>query len=52
MSEQSKEAKILIAIKALCFNSKLRVLRTAKVYNIPETTLHDRMSDISFKAEI
>jgi hypothetical protein len=52
MLEQSKEARILLAIQALQTNSKLRVLKAAKIYNVPENTLHDRMSSRTSRSEI
>jgi hypothetical protein len=52
MPEQSKEARILIAIGALQSNSKLSMRKAAKTYDVPFTTLHDRMNGATFKAEL
>jgi hypothetical protein len=52
MPEQSKEARILIAIEALRSNSKLRVYTAAKTYNVPRSTLRIRMSGTTSRAEI
>ena len=51
MPEQSKEAKILMAIEVLQTNLKLRVLRAVKIYDVPETTLYRRMAGIIPRAE-
>jgi hypothetical protein len=52
MLEQSKEARILIAIEALQSNSKLRVYIAAKTYNVPRTSLCQRMSNMTFRVEV
>ena len=52
MSNQSKEAKISLAIKALRTNPKLKIFKAAKIYDVPHTTLRDRMNGAPFKAEI
>jgi helix-turn-helix, Psq domain/Tc5 transposase DNA-binding domain len=51
MPEQSKEARILIAIEALRIDPKLSVRKAATIYDVPETTLHNRMNGAAFKAE-
>jgi hypothetical protein len=50
--EQSKEARILIATEALWSNPKLSVCKAAKTYNVPESTLHNRMNGATYRAEI
>jgi hypothetical protein len=52
MPEQSKEARILMAIEALRSNPKLRVYTAAKTYDVPRTTLRQRMSGMTSRAEI
>ena len=52
MLEQSKEARILLAIEALRSNSKLSVYKAATIYNILSSSLHDRMNSKTTKAEI
>jgi hypothetical protein len=51
MPEQSKEARILMAIEALRSNSKLRVRKAATTYDVPPTTLRNRMTSTTFQAE-
>jgi hypothetical protein len=51
MPEQSKEARILMAIEALRSNPKLRVRKAATTYDVPPTTLHNRMTGTTFQAE-
>src|SRR6266566_826209 len=48
---QTQEGRIALAIKALCTTSRLSVRGAAKVYNIPESTLRDRMKGRIPKAE-
>ena len=52
MSEQSKEARIIMAIEALRSNPKLHVFKAAKTYDVPRTTLCERMNGTTFKSEI
>ena len=44
MSNQSKEAKIVMAIKALECDQKLKVRKAAQIYDVPHSTLRDRIS--------
>jgi hypothetical protein len=50
MSVQTKEARIILAIEALRTTQKLSRRRAAAIYDIPLTTLHDRMTGITPKA--
>ena len=50
--EQSKEARILLAIQALQTNLKLYILKAVKIYNISENTLYNRMSSRTSRSEI
>ena len=43
MQAQSKEARIIIAIKSIRSSRKLSIRAAAKIYNAPYTTLADRM---------
>jgi len=52
MPKQSKEARVLMAIEALRSNPKLSVRKAAAIYDVPPTTLRDRMNGTTFKAEI
>ena len=52
MLEQSKEARILLAIEALQSNSKLSVCKAATIYNVSSSSLCDRMNDKTTKIEI
>ena len=52
MPEQSKEARILIATEALRSNPKLSVCKAAKTYDVPESTLYNRMNGATYRAEI
>jgi helix-turn-helix, Psq domain/Tc5 transposase DNA-binding domain len=51
MPEQSKEAKILLAIEALRVNPKLKVRKAANIYDVPGTTLRSRMAGTTSRAE-
>ena len=51
MPTQSKEARILLAIQALESNPKLKVFKAAKIYDVPEATLRNRMNGTAPKAE-
>ncbi len=42
MSSSSKEAKVILALRALEKDLKLSLLAAAKLYSIPYTTLYDR----------
>src|SRR5437764_3019485 len=51
MSGQTKEARIFMAIDALRTDQKLSVCSAAKIYDVPETTLHSRMKGAKPKTE-
>jgi helix-turn-helix, Psq domain/Tc5 transposase DNA-binding domain len=44
MSGPAKEARVLMAINALQTNKKLSVYRAARIYDVPTTTLRDRIA--------
>src|SRR5271169_2945865 len=44
MSVQIQEARIILAIKAIRTTKKLSCRKAAKIYNIPYSTLNDRMN--------
>jgi hypothetical protein len=44
MSEQSKEAHIILTIKALRENPKLKCKVVARSFRVPESTLHSRIN--------
>ena len=43
MQAQSNEARIIIAINSIRSSTKLSIRAAAKIYNVPYTTLADRM---------
>jgi hypothetical protein len=43
MREQNNEARVVLAIDAIRRTSGLNRRAVAKLYNVPKTTLHDRM---------
>ena len=51
MSSQSQEARIILAIEAIRTSKKLPAVRAAKLYNVPRTTLIDRMKGRVAKSE-
>jgi hypothetical protein len=44
MESTSAESRLLLAIQAIKQDRKLRVTRAARIYNVPESTLRDRMN--------
>ena len=44
MSVQTQEARIILAIEAIRISKKLSRRKAAKIYEVPETTLRDRMN--------
>ena len=44
MSVQTQEARIILAIEAIRTSKKLSCRNAAKIYNVPESTLRDRMN--------
>ncbi len=51
MSVQTQEARIILAIKAIRTTKKLSRLRAAQIYNVPLSTLRDRMNSRTAQAE-
>ena len=51
MSSESQEARIILAIEAIRTTRKLPAARAAKLYNVPRTTLVDRMKGRVAKPE-
>ena len=51
MNSQSQEARILLAIQAIRTNQEMSIRCTAKTYDVPQTTLRDRMKDCVSKVE-
>src|SRR6266566_4983021 len=47
MSALSKETRITLAIEAIRTTKKMSIQRTAKIYNLPENSLRDRMKSIT-----
>jgi hypothetical protein len=50
MSVQTKEARIILTIDAIRTTQKLSRRRVATIYDIPETTLRDRIKRVTPKA--
>ena len=44
MSVQTQEAQIILAIEAIQTSKKLSRRKAAKIYKVPETTLHNRIN--------
>ncbi len=44
MQVQTPEARVILAIEAIQNSQKLSRCATAKLYNVPESTLCDRMN--------
>lgn len=51
MQVQSKEARIIIALKSIRSSRKLSTRTAAKIYNVPYTTLADRMKGCTPKTD-
>lgn len=51
MSVQTQEARIILAIEAIHTTKKLSRRKAAQIYNVPETSLRDRMNGITVKRE-
>ena len=51
MNSQSQEARILLAIQAIRTNQQMSIRRTTKTYNVPQTSLRNRMKDCTPKTE-
>ena len=52
MPSNSKEASILLAIQAIHSNPKLNITRASKMYNVPRSTLRDRIAGCLPKTEV
>ena len=52
MPSNSKEASILLAIQAIHSNPKLNITRASKMYNVPRSTLRDRIAGRLPKTEV
>jgi helix-turn-helix, Psq domain/Tc5 transposase DNA-binding domain len=52
MLVQTQEARIILAIKAICTTKKLSRLCAARIYNVPYSTLTDRMNGCTVRAEL
>ena len=48
---QTKEGRITLAIEAICSSKKISVPKAAELYNVPRTTLCDRMNGCTIKQE-
>ena len=51
MSVQTQETRIILAIEAIRTSRKMSRRHAAKIYNVPETSLRNRMNGITPKAE-
>ena len=51
MSSISKEARILLAIEAINSDQKMKLSCAAKTYDVPRSTLRDRIAGCLPKAE-
>ena len=51
MNSQSQEARILLAIQAIRTSQEMSIRCAAKTYDVPQTTLRDRMKGRTSKAE-
>ena len=51
MNSQSQEARILLAIQVIRTNQEMSIRCTVKTYDVPQTTLRDRMKGCVPKAE-
>ena len=52
MESQSKENRINLAVQAIQRDKKLSRQRAAQIYNVPESTLRDRINGKTPKAEV
>ena len=51
MNSQSQEARILLAIQVIRTNQEMSIRRAAKTYNVPRTTLRNRIEGCTPKTE-
>ena len=52
MSTQTQEARIILAIEAIHSSKTISRRKAAKIYNVPETSLRDRMDGVTAMAEL
>jgi hypothetical protein len=52
MSAQSQEARVLLALQVVRTSQKMNVTRVAKLYNVPRSTLRDRLRGKPQAAEV
>lgn len=52
MKTQNKETRIILAIQTIQSSKKLNRRSAAKLYNIPESTLRDRMAGRAFRRKL
>ena len=51
MSNQTQEAKIILAIEAIRTSKKMSIRRAVQTYDVPRTTLQARMTGRVMKRE-
>jgi Psq-like protein len=51
MSSQTQESQIFLALNAIRTNKKISIWRVAKMYNVPYTSLYNRLKGRVSKAE-
>ena len=51
MNSQSQEARILLAIQAIRTNQEMSIRHVTKTYDVPQTSLRNRMKDCILKTE-
>ena len=51
MSAQTNEARVILAIEAIQSSKKLSRRAAARFYNVPESTIRDRMNGVTHIAE-
>jgi len=51
MSVQSQEARVILAIKAICTTKKMSIRGAVKIYSVPEATICYQMKGCVLKLE-
>ena len=51
MSVQSQEARVILAIKAICTTKKMSIRGAVKIYGVPEATIRHRIKGRVLKLE-
>ena len=51
MNSQSQEARIFLVIQTIYTNQEMSIRRTVKTYDVPRTTLRNRIEDCTSKTE-